>query len=93
MGDMGEIFNAMKEHNKEVRIKKKNKYVPLLEKIGAKNKVGEIWEYGTDWFCYPTKGFAMHKRTYKKVNLDNFIKMNSYDDCLNISDNDYDMYI
>lgn len=92
MGDMGEIFNAMKEHNKQVREQKKNKYEPLLRQIGAVYKADGVWELN-DWFCYPTKGFAMNKRTYKKQNLTMFIKLNTYDDCNKISENDYDMYI
>lgn len=93
MSDMGEIFNAMKEHNKKTRIKRNEKYEPLLKKLGAIKKADGVWEYSTDWFCYPTKGFAMNKRTYKKMNLDKFIKYYSFDDCMQINTNDYDMYI
>ena len=72
MGDMGEIFNAMKEHNKKMRIKRNEKFEPLLIELGAEMKSGSIYQIG-DWFCYPTKGFAMHKKTYEKKNLMKFI--------------------
>ena len=93
MGDMGEVFSAMKEHNKKMRTKRNAKYEPLLKKIGAIEKADGVWEYGADWFCYPTKGFAMHKKNHKKMNLDKFINFYSFDDCLQISENDYDMYL
>lgn len=72
MGDMREIFDAMKEHNNKVRIKRNEKFEPLLIEIGAIMKSCSVYQY-EDWFCYPTKGFAMHKKTYKKKNLMKFI--------------------
>ena len=73
MGDMGEIFQAMREHNNKVRQERNEKFEPLLIEIGAEQKSGSVY-MKDDWFCYPTKGFAMHKRTYQKISLTEFIK-------------------
>lgn len=74
MGDMGEIFRDMREHNKQVREKRKNKYEPLLEQIGAELKSDSVYQF-KDWFLYPTKGFAMNKYNSKKrMSINDFIK-------------------
>lgn len=70
---MKEIFEAMREHNKERRKQRNEKFEPMLIDIGAVEKSSGVYEFG-DYFCYPTKGFAMHKKSYKKQNLLKFIE-------------------
>lgn len=74
MGDMGEIFSAMREHNKEVRQKKRDNFEPKLKEIGAIEKSDGVWELN-GFFLYPTKGFAMNKKNPDdRRNLNKFIK-------------------
>lgn len=73
MGDMGEIFNAMREHAKEKRAERKLKYSGRLVAIGAEPKADGVWQH-KDWFLYPTKGFAMNRFNPKnRKNLDKFL--------------------
>lgn len=74
MGDMGEVFQAMREHNKLVREKKNERFEPRLQKINAIEKSNGVYEKD-GWFCYPTKGFAMNKKnTQQRMNLNKFIQ-------------------
>ena len=74
MGDMGEIFQVMKEHNKEVRAKRKLNYVGKLIAIAAEPKSDGVWQY-KDWLIYPTKGFCMNKYNSKqRKSIDKFLK-------------------
>ena len=73
MGDMAEYFNAMKEYNKRKRKENEEKYEPILEKSGAIKKALGVWELN-DYFVYPTKCFAMHRKTYQKMNIDKFLQ-------------------
>ena len=74
MGDMGEIFNAMREHNKEVRANRKLKYCGRLVAIGAEPKANGVWQY-KEWLLYPTKGFAMSRyNTKQRISLDKLLK-------------------
>lgn len=68
MGEMGEIFKEYREIKKAERVERANKFIPLLIKLGAEEKSDGVWQIG-EYFCYPTKGFAMHKKTYKKCGL------------------------
>lgn len=72
MGDMGEIFRENKKFIMERRQERADRFIPLLEKLGAEKKSAGVWQVG-EYFCYPTKGFAMHYKTYKKCGLWKFI--------------------
>jgi hypothetical protein len=73
MGDMAEVFNAMKEHNKQIKAQRKLKYVGRLVAIGAEPKADSVWQHG-DWFLYPSKGFAMNRfNTKKRMNLNKYL--------------------
>lgn len=72
MGEMREIFDVMREQYKERCSKRNDKYEPMLIQLGAIKKSDGVYEIG-DYFCYPTKGFAMHKKSYKKKKLDKFL--------------------
>ena len=74
MGDMGEIFKAMREYNNERRAERKLNYTGKLVAIGAEPKAEGVWQY-KDWFLYPTKGFVMNRFNPKKrMNLDKFLE-------------------
>ena len=74
MGDMGEIFNAMREYKKEKRAERKLNYSGRLVAIGAEPKANGVWQY-KDWFLYPTKGFVMNRfNSKKRMNLDKFLE-------------------
>jgi hypothetical protein len=62
---MGEYFNALKEHFKEQRQKRNDKWEPILIEKGCIKKSDGVYEKG-DWLIYPTKGFVMHKKKNKK---------------------------
>lgn len=72
MGDMGDIFRENKEFIKLRRRERAEKFIPVLKKLGAEEKSDGVWQIA-DHFCYPTKGFAMHKKTNKKCNLWNYL--------------------
>ncbi len=74
MGDMREIFDFMKEQYKERKEKRNSKYEPMLLELGAVKKSEGVYKLG-DYFCYPTQGFAMHFKSYKKKSLDKFIDL------------------
>ena len=77
MGDMGDIFNDMREHNREVRQNKREKFEPLLKEMGATEKSDGVWDF-KNWLLYPTKGFAMHKKhTDIRHPLAQFIQRNT----------------
>lgn len=74
MGDMGEIFNAMREHNKKIREKNKLKWAGRLLAIGAEPKSSGVYQY-KDWFIYPTKNFVMNRfNTDKRMSIKEFMK-------------------
>lgn len=73
MGDMGEIFQAMREASKERRKKRMLKYTGKLIALGAEPKSDSVWQY-KDWFLYPSKGFVMNRFNSKqRMSLDKFI--------------------
>ena len=73
MGDMKEYFDAMREHARQKALERNNKYEPLLIAKGAIQKSDSVYMLG-DYLCYPTKGFAMHKRSYEKMDLSRFLE-------------------
>ena len=73
MGDMAEYFTIYAEIHKEKREKRRAKYEPLLEDLGAICKSNGVYMLG-DWFFYPTKGFAMNRYNYEKRRLETIIK-------------------
>ena len=73
MGDMREYFDAMREYKKQKALERNDKYEPLLIAKGAIQKSSSVYMLG-DYLCYPTKGFAMHKRSYKKKDLNKFLE-------------------
>lgn len=73
MGDLAEFWKEKRLAYKEKCSKRNDKYEPMLVAIGAVKKSEAVYEFG-DYFCYPTKGFAMHKKSYKKKNLDKFLE-------------------
>ena len=73
MGDMREYFDDMKEIYKQRKADRNEKFEPQLIELGAIKKSDAVYEFN-DWFCYPTKGFAMNKRNSKqRMRLDKFI--------------------
>ena len=58
MGDLGDFYRDCNEAVKQRREQRRQRYEPMLEEIGAKYKAPGIWEY-KEWFCYPSKGYAM----------------------------------
>lgn len=73
MGDMAEYFTIYAEIHKHKREKRRAKYEPLLEDLGAVCKSNGVYMLG-DWFLYPTKGFAMNRYNYEKRNLEKMIR-------------------
>lgn len=73
MGDLGEMWREQRELYKQRCKNRNDKFEPILIELGAIKKSEAVYIIG-DYLCYPTKGFAMHKKTYKKKKLDNFIK-------------------
>lgn len=65
---MGDIFRDANEYFKQRRVERSDKFIPLLRKVGATEKSDGVWMI-SDYLCYPTKGFAMHKKTYKRKGL------------------------
>ena len=74
MGDMKDDFKAFKDIKKQQREARAAKYEPLLEADGAHKVANGVWILGT-YVCYPTKGFALHKTTRKRVGLDKLLKI------------------
>lgn len=77
--NMKEIFDYMKEYNKEQKQLRNEKYLPIILELGAIQKSDGVYELkdkkGQDWFVYPTKGFCMHKKNSKKrISVNDFIK-------------------
>ena len=71
--ELSEFWRDQKEKYRKRCLKRQDKYVPLLEEIGAECKTGSIYEMD-GYFLYPTKGFAMNKRNYRdRMSLDEFI--------------------
>lgn len=74
MGDMGEIFQAMREASKERRAKRKLKYTGKLIAIGAEPKSDSVWQHN-DWFLYPSKGFVMNRfNSMQRMSLDKYLE-------------------
>lgn len=73
MGELSEFWNDYKEHKKEKREQKNNKYEPMLISAGAIETSYKVYMLG-DWLCYPTKGFCMHKKNTKKQNIEKTIR-------------------
>ena len=73
MGDMSEIFQAMREASRERREKRKLKYTGKLIAIGAEPKSDSVWQH-KDWFLYPSKGFVMNRFNSKqRMSLDKYL--------------------
>ena len=73
MGDMREDFKFMKEMYDRRRADRNAKFEPQLIELGAILKSEAVYELN-NWFCYPTKGFAMNKQdTKQRMQLQEFI--------------------
>ena len=73
MSDLAEFWKDSKEAFKDRCQKRNNKFEPELIEIGAVKKSSGVYEKD-DWFCYPTKGFAMNKRNSRqRMSLTKFI--------------------
>ena len=73
MGDMGEIFQTMREASRKRREKRKLKYTGKLIAIGAEPKSDSVWQH-KDWFLYPSKGFVMNRFNNKqRKSLDKYL--------------------
>lgn len=73
MGDMGEIFQAMREASRERREKRKLKYTGKLIAIGAEPKSDSVWQH-KDRLLYPSKGFVMNRFNNKqRKSLDKYL--------------------
>ena len=74
MGDMGDSFNAMREHTKKIREKNKLKWTGRLLAIGAETKCSGVYQ-DKDWLIYPTKNFVMDRfNTDKRMSIKEFMK-------------------
>lgn len=73
MGDMKEIFDVMKEYNKNKKQMNSILYTDKIIEMGAVKKSDGVYEYN-DWLIYPSKNFAMDKYNNRhRVNIDTFI--------------------
>lgn len=75
MGDMGEIFNAMKEHRKEQRQRNNQTYESRLEAAGARFLTDGVYRLG-DFDCYPARGYARNYRNNRRTCIEYVIKYN-----------------
>ena len=73
MGDMGEIFNAMREHKKERKHYLDVRYAHELIAAGAEFKTDGVYRLG-DFDCYPGRGYARNYRTNKRTCIEYVIK-------------------
>lgn len=72
MGDMAEYFEIYAEIHRKKRQKRRERFEPLIEALGAIPKSDGVYMLG-DWFLYPTKGFAMNRFNYSKKSLEKII--------------------
>ena len=73
MGDIGEIFNAMRADKKERAHYRGNRYAAELSAAGAEFKTDGVYRLG-DFDCYPGRGYARNYRTNKKTCIEFVIK-------------------
>lgn len=73
MSNLAEYYRLLDEKEKQRRAKRNEKWEPLLIEAGATKKAAGIYEL-LNWFCYPTKGFAMNKYDKEKIRLSRFFK-------------------
>ena len=76
MGDMGEIFNAMKEDNRIKRQKRDEFYSKIMEELGARYLNNSTWRLG-EYNVYTSKGYVLPKSNKgESIPLQVFLKDN-----------------
>lgn len=80
MGDMGDIFNDIREHKKMVRHHRANHYAHKLIAAGAVFLTEGVYRLGV-FDCYPGKGYARHYQTNKRTSIEFVLKYNM---CVNV---------
>lgn len=73
MGDMREVFEAMREHQKARHFNLARKYAYELMANGAVFKTDGVYRLG-DFDCYPGRGYARNYRTNKRTCIEFVIK-------------------
>jgi len=73
MGDMGEIFNSMREQRKEKKYYLSVRYAHELESAGAEFKTEGVYRLG-DFDCYPGRGYARNYKNNKRTCIEFVIK-------------------
>lgn len=73
MGDMREIFDAMRDRRKERRLYLGNRYAHELQAAGAVFKTEGVYRLG-DFDCYPARGYARNYRTNQRTCIEFVIK-------------------
>lgn len=62
---LSEFWREQRDEYKKRCRRRNAEFEPMLIRAGAIKKGDGIYMLG-DWLCYPTKGFAMHKRNSRK---------------------------
>lgn len=75
MSEVVEGFRIMEEIRANERHERFIKYEPLIKEVGA-IKTSEGVYMKDNYLIYPTKGFVMDKRTYKKKSIDIWLSEN-----------------
>lgn len=73
MGDMKEVFDAMREIRKERQHYLGNRYAHELQTAGAEFKTEGVYRLG-DFDCYPGRGYARNYRTNRRTCIEFVIK-------------------
>lgn len=73
MGDIGEMYNELRERRKQVAHYRGNRYAAELNAAGAEFKTEGVYRLG-DFDCYPGRGYARNYRTNKKTCIEFVIK-------------------
>lgn len=73
MGDMREIFDAMREHRKQKQRDSNDRYTPKLQACGAMFMTEGVYRLG-DFDCYPGRGYARNYRTNRRTCIEFVIK-------------------
>lgn len=73
MGDIGDMYNELREHRRKVADKREQEYEPMLEKAGAMFMTLGVYRLG-DFDCYPRRGYARNYRTNERTSIEKVIK-------------------
>ena len=73
MGDMGEVFNAMRKKRQEAKHYLAVRYAHELDAAGAQFKTEGVYRLG-DFDCYPGRGYARNYKNNKRTCIEFVIK-------------------